>query len=80
MRVLCEKGRSQIENSDLVRTSTSNTGFAVSASVVYKSTARRSPNLIDSFHKVHHNPFLLSFLRFLYLVRRQHKFLVLSVT
>jgi len=54
MRVLCEKGRSQIENSDVVRTSTSNTGFAMSASVVYKSTAQRSPNLIDSFHFFYH--------------------------
>jgi len=37
MYVLCEKGRWQIENSGIGRTSTSNTGFAVSASVVCKS-------------------------------------------
>ena len=34
MHILCEEGRWQIENSDVVRTSTSNAGLTVSASLL----------------------------------------------
>jgi hypothetical protein len=36
MHVLCEEGRWQIENSDFARTSTSNAGLTVSASLLWR--------------------------------------------